>query len=602
MCYQLTELYTACRCVYYIHAVDRCAAYHRRGHSVQKRTILVGYTCSSHCPSNAGSTGIVEDDISDDDNASIFSDISAPSTNLTFPDDTKQEAADRLFHELLNEFSLRHLWPQIVKISHNKDQAVRTIDRYLSRFSRDLRALATSRLNKNAARFVGASRLTVAERIVECHVNELSVLDDEEYPTKSQEPLETAIEEGEEKDDVDTDEREIIYDHVQQFIFENAPFQSFVTALKLFVSNDSGKLSEVTTSIRQSFNCLALWYWRSTKLEHQTRLSWSCVAITVSIRCMTDTDICFQRCGQKGHDDYFERRSGAIEELQVLLRDYEKMTLELVENTGSVTVKNGMANVVSLIKSTFSFSSLKGKSAKLPTFNQTAKGRNLGEPCRLSSSTQTSVLDPKHKFLVVCAPFAKRVSKAHQPDVCKIHSDRDFFKALRQTYSDSRRALRWRWFRRVSSIDFVKFEMFLSEIVNVQQCPSLPESQARIDYDFEQCDTDPPIGPNLLSHLFENPDHAEVLPVLFNRIPKKLRNRLCACPKKGSSVGWGIRFVEGLDPLAVFLCGCVGFVVSLVVSLVYTLVMDDIQGGFAIGAHMLAFFLFCGGCLHSASQ
>jgi len=144
---------------------------------------LVGYACSSHCPSNAPDegTGIVEDDISDDDGASIFSDISAPSTNLTFPDDTKQEAADRLFHELLNEFSLRHLWPQIVKISHNKDQAVRTIARYLSRFSRDLRAFATSRLNKNAARFVGASRLTVADRIVECHINELSVLDDEEY-------------------------------------------------------------------------------------------------------------------------------------------------------------------------------------------------------------------------------------------------------------------------------------------------------------------------------------------------------------------------------------------------------------------------------------
>ena len=88
--------------------------------------------------------------------------------------------------------------------------------------------------------------------------------------------------------------------------------------------------------------------------------------------------------------------------------------------------------------------------------------------------------------------------------------------------------------------------------------------------------------------------------MLFNRISKTLRNRLCARPRKGTTVGWGIRFVEGLDPLAVFVCGCVGFVVSLFVSLVYKLVMDDIQGGFAIGAHMLAFFLFCGGCLHSA--
>ncbi|KAK4246769.1 hypothetical protein C7999DRAFT_41839 [Corynascus novoguineensis] len=54
MCYQLVELYSACRCLYYQHAVDRCAAYGRPGHGIQMRTILVGYACSEHTSHAAG--------------------------------------------------------------------------------------------------------------------------------------------------------------------------------------------------------------------------------------------------------------------------------------------------------------------------------------------------------------------------------------------------------------------------------------------------------------------------------------------------------------------------------------------------------------------
>jgi hypothetical protein len=48
MCYQLAEHYAACRCLYYQHAVDRCIGYGRPGHSILKRTILVGYCCFEH--------------------------------------------------------------------------------------------------------------------------------------------------------------------------------------------------------------------------------------------------------------------------------------------------------------------------------------------------------------------------------------------------------------------------------------------------------------------------------------------------------------------------------------------------------------------------
>lgn len=46
MCYQLVEVYTACQCLYYKHAVDRCQLY--PNHIITQRTILVGYACA-HC-------------------------------------------------------------------------------------------------------------------------------------------------------------------------------------------------------------------------------------------------------------------------------------------------------------------------------------------------------------------------------------------------------------------------------------------------------------------------------------------------------------------------------------------------------------------------
>lgn len=48
MCYQVLELYSSCRCLYYQHAVDRCLHASRPGHQITRRTILVGYACPEH--------------------------------------------------------------------------------------------------------------------------------------------------------------------------------------------------------------------------------------------------------------------------------------------------------------------------------------------------------------------------------------------------------------------------------------------------------------------------------------------------------------------------------------------------------------------------
>lgn len=65
MCFQLVEVYSACRCLYYQHAVDRCGNYGRRGHGITQRTILVGYACSEHSQSGQGYSSYSQVEYSD---------------------------------------------------------------------------------------------------------------------------------------------------------------------------------------------------------------------------------------------------------------------------------------------------------------------------------------------------------------------------------------------------------------------------------------------------------------------------------------------------------------------------------------------------------
>lgn len=108
----------------------------------------------------------------------------------------------------------------------------------------------------------------------------------------------------------------------------------------------------------------------------------------------------------------------------------------------------------------------------------------------------------------------------------------------------------------------------------------------------------PPIGSNMLAHFFENPTHASLLPDLYKRIPKKIGNKLTPCQITGMSQGWGIQIVEGIDTFVFFLCGCAGFLVCLLVGVVWSVSRQDVQGGFGIGGFLLAFMIFCGSIVH----
>jgi len=49
----------------------------------------------------------------------------------------------------------------------------------------------------------------------------------------------------------------------------------------------------------------------------------------------------------------------------------------------------------------------------------------------------------------------------------------------------------------------------------------------------------------------------------------------------------------------VFAYGFVGFMVCLIISVVWSVARHDVQGGFAIGGFLLAFLMFCGGMVQA---
>ncbi|RSL78318.1 hypothetical protein CEP51_008314 [Fusarium floridanum] len=87
MCYQLVERYSVCRCLYYQHAIDRCAAYGRPGHYIEQRTIFVSYDCSTHSSSNKP-----------DETKVAFRNISTSFKGLSSKGTDDMESTSREFH------------------------------------------------------------------------------------------------------------------------------------------------------------------------------------------------------------------------------------------------------------------------------------------------------------------------------------------------------------------------------------------------------------------------------------------------------------------------------------------------------------------------
>ncbi|KAK1992155.1 hypothetical protein LX36DRAFT_753160 [Colletotrichum falcatum] len=288
-------------------------------------------------------------------------------------------------------------------------------------------------------------------------------------------------------------------------------------------------------------------------------------------------------CGRVVVDDYVERRPGALLRLRGLLGEYS--TLGREQPAGSAPARrprNPQArdgNAPGGFRRWIPSWANPPPRQNLPRHREDAGSVNDDdddddpESCKDPRQQPDQTSGKRHSFVLLCIPFMRWGTKARQPDVCAVRSDQSFFRLLRVSHAAYRTRRPWSRLKRVTLLRLVKFEMFRNRLVDISQSPFLPVGEG---FDHEPAETEPPVGANLMTHLFENPDHADISPVLFKRIPWKTRARLEACPVRGSSVGWGVQYVEALDGLCVFLFGCLGFLACLAVSVAWTVAKHDI--------------------------
>ncbi|QBZ55162.1 hypothetical protein PoMZ_00055 [Pyricularia oryzae] len=504
-----------------------------------------------------------------------------------------------IYRRLLELEPLRHLWPQVVRKCMSTDLTQASIEKFVRQFSYDLRSQFDGEgeddLSARTKNILAESVYVIEHTILEAHRN----------PCENESLLEWCgrLEDmmgrkGSNQDGIK--EPAFTNEDVDKILFESTAMQALQAGMVDFISSAPQEPAPMLV-------LRGLRMWLENTMEYLIRVPPSAAVTRVSWRC---------KCGRNIVDDYLTPTPQSLSGTESVHRlhaisDYgdftryvkaglpheervcykSKVTASPSPQTASWTVSGlyrGLSNLATSVA--------KG-TARLPRHNQAGATSDHGRlgmcPPTLPGIQQGPV---QHNFVLLCVPFMRHGAKLFQPETCTINSDREFFQAVRYHYRQGRGSTAWSRLRKVRSLKFVKFEVYQSELVDIQQCPSMPPNL--LDYLYEPAESNPPVGPNLLMHLFEHPDHAEVLPVLFRRIPKKL-SRLQACQRTGSSVGWGIQIHEGLDWVALFYCGCVGFAACLITAVAWTVVRDDVQGGFAIASFMLAFLALCGGMVHS---
>lgn len=156
------------------------------------------------------------------------------------------------------------------------------------------------------------------------------------------------------------------------------------------------------------------------------------------------------------YDDYTELQPGAAADFESLLRKYFKFDAPTGEPfdddmQSTNTSPKGRWNMVQSLWVALKESR---KTINLPRHNPAKHpAAGLGV-CSSTLETPQS----HHNFVLLCIPMMRWASKLWQAEVCRVNSDRDFFRILRHYY-EHRGKRPWDKLRKVCAINFVKVNL-----------------------------------------------------------------------------------------------------------------------------------------------
>ena len=208
--------------------------------------------------------------------------------------------------------------------------------------------------------------------------------------------------------------------------------------------------------------------------------------------------------------------------------------------------------------------------------------------------------------IFLCIPYRRTANKIYPWLIEQVSTDNALFSGLRSLYKTARKEhIPLLSLKTIKSIRFVRFEVYSQILVDVRTSPDMPDESRRDEYSYHPMPAEfiPPIGENHMMHLYTYPEEAEHTGICLGKIPKKIGG-LAWLPthSQGSKVGWGLHFVEGLDHTKLWVTGFIGFMVSIMFGLAWSVLKDDMQSGFAVAACMLTGLLFTTGMVQAAYE
>lgn len=226
----------------------------------------------------------------------------------------------------------------------------------------------------------------------------------------------------------------------------------------------------------------------------------------------------------------------------------------------------------------------------------------------LASVSDQPPADNESRGLCVflCIPYRRTANKLYPVVVENIPTDDALFYCLRSKYKTARgEHISFFSLKTIKSIRFVRLEVYFQGLVDVRTTPDMPNESRRDEYSYHPMPAEfiPPIGENHMMHLYTYPEEAGHTGICLGKIPKKIEG-LDWLPthSQGSKVGWGLHFVEGLDVAKLWVLGFIGFIISIMFGIAWSVIKDDMQSGFAVAACMLTGLLFTTGMVQAAYE
>lgn len=235
-----------------------------------------------------------------------------------------------------------------------------------------------------------------------------------------------------------------------------------------------------------------------------------------------------------------------------------------------------------------------GREWTLPLYRQKSESSDVTS---IGGGRRCTPVAPE--WLMLCVPCHKYANKVLRLETSvSPETDQQFFRLLKDQYTrlrgGLRRVLR---LRAMIAIRFVRFEAFHNDLADVREYDCLPPKSQKHCYKFQPLapgQKPPPIGQNQMMHLYAHPEDASDWRDLFPRVPRKVKGPLPASAALTRSrhegyanQGWGLCFVEGISWWRFCLFGFAVVLTSMVFGIVWTVVQDDIQGGFGVASYML---------------